>query len=87
MSGAAARYARSKIGPYVYVCRNAAGEVIYVGRSDTLYRLEFHRTKWWWPQVANVRIRKRQSYADALVLEALLIRKYLPIHNKSGVTR
>lgn len=72
--------------PIVYICRNKDNRVIYVGRGIPK-RLSYHKIfSSWWPEVANIKIRKRATWGDSLVLEALLIRKYQPKYNKEGVT-
>jgi hypothetical protein len=73
--------------PIVYVFRNTNNEVIYVGRG-TRRRLSWHKAYApWWSEVANIKTRKCASWANSLVLEALLIRKYQPRYNKEGVTQ
>jgi hypothetical protein len=73
--------------PIVYICRNVDNEVIYVGRGTTK-RLSWHKAySSWWNEMTNLKIRKRASWGDSLVLEALLIRKYQPKYNKEGVSQ
>lgn len=80
------RRRRANLPLLTYVLYDLDGTVIYVGRGNA-DRIRRHRTKSWWPEVAKIRSRKRSSFADSLVLEALLIRKYQPRYNVQGVTR
>jgi excinuclease UvrABC nuclease subunit len=79
----------ARLRPCVYVLVNESGEVIYVGRANHLAnRMSVHKLMSpWWSEVAKVKSRWRSSFADAMVLEALLIRKYLPRYNQDGVTK
>jgi len=87
---------RDKLGtlparPGVYVFRNAAGHVIYVGKAKELsnrvssyfrapaagdYKGEALRR-----EIADLEVTVCRSEVDALILEATLIKKYLPRYN------
>lgn len=85
--------------PITYICKNADGEVIYVGRArNGKKRFAVHKVDYWgstwWPEVEKIIVRRhlkahpdQNPLANSLVLEALLIRKYQPKYNKQGVTR
>lgn len=69
----------------VYVCRNADGEVIYVGQTgDWKSRRTSHRRKSeWWCEVADVRLRIVNDPYRRLGIELALIAELSPRHNKS----
>lgn len=78
--------------PGVYLMKDAAADVIYVGKATSLKR----RVSSYWriqeqisrPQVANlireadrIEVEKTRTVLEALILEANLIKKYLPKYN------
>lgn len=81
--GARLDASRAKI---VYKLLDRSGRVLYVGRGLDGRQWE-HTRKPWWPRVARVLVKKCASFGDSLVLESLLIRKYQPPYNVTGVTR
>lgn len=78
-----------------YVCKDAQGSVIYVGRASGYHRFQAHKNNSpWWPEVDNILTRKHNvahpeanGYAQSMVLEAMLVRKYQPKYNLNGVIR
>jgi len=79
--------------PGVYIYRNIAGEIIYVGKAINLKKRVsqyFQRddalgpkTKTLVSQIDSVETRVVSSEIEALILEASLIKKYLPKYNSS----
>jgi excinuclease ABC subunit C len=77
--------------PGVYLYRNAAGEIIYIGKAVDLakrVRQYFQRDDAVGPktaqlvsEIADIQIIPATSEFDALLLEAKLIRSYLPRYN------
>lgn len=77
-------------GPGVYIFRSLAGEVLYVGKAINLFRrvssyfkknLENPRTVALVRQVSSCETIEVLSEIEALILEASLIKKYLPPFN------
>lgn len=84
-------YRKRVSGPWVYVCYQGS-TVIYVGRCTNVSdRLANHRhgtrPSAWVGEVTRILTRRCATYADSLVLESLLIRKYQPKYNTVGVSR
>lgn len=78
-------------GPGVYFHKNAAGETIYIGKAAVLrnrVRQYFQKSRYrdlktdiMVAEIANVDWIEVDSEADALFLEAELVRRYLPPYN------
>jgi excinuclease ABC subunit C len=79
-------------GPGVYLMKNEAGVVIYVGKASNLrsragsYFLKAAladiRTAEWVPQIADADFIECESEVDALLVESRMIKDIQPIHNK-----
>lgn len=77
--------------PGVYIYKNSAGKVIYVGKAIDLYHrvasyfssshMENGRTNQLVSEIADVETIIVSSEIEALILEANLIKKYLPVYN------
>src|SRR5699024_924217 len=67
----------------VYVLKDKAGAVLYVGVTSNLKaRVKDHRTrKPWWGDVAETTTSAPMPWVDALNLEEHLIRELSPLHN------
>ena len=75
--------------PGVYMFRDSAGKLLYIGKATSLkkrvgsYFLKAHdnRIQAMVDQVASIHINTTRSALEALLLEAQLIKKYLPPYN------
>src|SRR5579862_2234429 len=77
--------------PGVYFHKNAAGEIIYIGKAANLrsrVRQYFQKSRYRDPktdqlvsEIADIDWTEVESEADALFLEAELVRRYLPPYN------
>ncbi|MFP4473718.1 MAG: excinuclease ABC subunit UvrC [Candidatus Omnitrophota bacterium] len=76
--------------PGVYLMKDAGGEVIYVGKAvDLRKRVQSYfrkrktrsKTDFLVENIADIRVIQAQSEAEALILEASLIKKYTPKYN------
>lgn len=78
------------LGPVVYRCLGADGELLYVGStgSGSSSRLQAHaKNASWWPEVADVRIEHFPSLLAARGAELTAIRTEHPVHNRAGRDR
>ena len=64
--------------PGVYLFKNKQGEIIYVGKSIDLKTRVSSPRNWHWDSVETIVV---ESELEALILEANLIKKYLPKFN------
>ena len=72
----------------IYVVRNAAGDVIYVGCTyDLASRMASHRYAPWWSEKATVETETRPDLYTALTRESELIREFDPPFNYIGTSR
>ena len=77
--------------PGVYFHKNAKGEIIYIGKAASLrsrVRQYFQKSRTRDPktdllvaEIADIEWTELESEADALFLEAELVRRYLPPYN------
>ncbi len=66
----------------LYRFRNAEGELLYVGITDSPDgRWSAHGTKPWWPEVVEIRIERFVERRDAEMAEIEAIRTERPRHN------
>jgi excinuclease ABC subunit C len=89
---AAAKARKFPTSPGVYLMKNAAGTVIYVGKATNLrsragsYFLkaagEEQRTANWIDQIADIDFMDCESEVDALLVESRLIKDIQPVNNK-----
>ncbi len=89
---AAAKVRKFPQSPGVYLMKNIAGVVIYVGKATNLrsragsYFLkaasEEQRTAGWIREIADIDYMDCESEVDALLVESRLIKDIQPIHNK-----
>ena len=72
------------LGPSVYRCFDAAGDLIYIGSSTAhLKRMQTHETQTsWWPEVADVTTRRFECITEARAAERLAILAEHPKYNK-----
>jgi len=75
--------------PGVYLMKNVAGKIIYVGKATSLHdrvrsyfdRPHDIRIEKLVAEIADINYRKTPTVIEALILEANLIKKYLPKYN------
>lgn len=82
--GVCAVCADAKLGPGVYRFLNAAGDAIYIGSSEKpLKRQRQHQsTSPWWPEVADVEVRRYPTIFEASAAERIAQDAEEPIHNR-----
>lgn len=74
-------------GPVVYRYFNSVRDVLYIGSSEQGYlrRAKAHaRSAIWWPDVADVAVKRYPSLIEARLAERAAIAAENPIHNKAG---
>jgi excinuclease ABC subunit C len=89
---AAAKVSRFPRTPGVYLMKDAAGRVIYVGKAKNLrsragsyftkQAREEYRTRSWVHEIADADCVECESEVDALLMESRLIKDIQPPHNK-----
>lgn len=71
----------------VYRYLDAAGRVLYVGRTCNYpSRRRTHAEKAWWPYFAREIVRDCGGKSSAVVTERMLIQQHKPVHNKTHNT-
>lgn len=77
---------RPNVPTYVYRCYDAAGRLLYVGRSNQpATRITAHRTHaWWGDRIATVRFTVFPNRAKAAEMEGRAIYDECPIANTKG---
>lgn len=69
-------------GPVIYICKDAAGAVLYIGQTVRwAQRILTHRTTDWWPGVSDVELIPVADRGDRLDLERELIEHHQPPNN------
>jgi excinuclease UvrABC nuclease subunit len=70
--------------PGVYILEGEGGQILYVGQSGQMVsRSKAHRKKKWGGQIRSERYFACSDPEERLVIEAVLILRYRPRHNRA----